>query len=831
MDAATFAICHCDGPAVEQPTLCVRCGFTRFPPQEAAAAEVAAAPAAAAAAPEKASEPEQPIGWAFAKQVEEAERAAGETAAPVAPTAPAALVAPVAPAAPAAPVARAAPVAPARRAAPVAPAKRAVRAAPAAPVAPQEPVAAPVAPAAPADGTRTRVVGHSVGTRSLWQSLHLSGRDGAHCAFVLGAYVLLSMVFLAIGYRPMGPKAWAISTFVVLQGLAALLVGAAHYVNRRGLVAETERALLWIAAPLLTCVAFNASVVTMHTTVGGVVATLFVVASGFLLHRKLALELGPGPERALLVAATGLLATTGLAPLLGAFPPLVACAVAVLLWTGRVFVTKRADATAGEEEDASSRNGMVLEISALLLLAAFTATLSLTRGARYYGAAALPVWGMFLSSLVLVCKGWCASEEAVLPDRVRRYLDLSVDLGLLAGFALTCGDPVGMLVTGALSGATLLRGSLRRQKPLLVLPALAVFVAIYSWLPDPFTVGAHTLRSVLPTRIAAATGASQWSAYALYFAPWAIAMVGAYTWLARRGHSTHALFTGIWAALASGATCAGLILGANRHPAMGVALAVVGAAIGASGVLTGRLLVVAAGSAGLLYGVGAAVLAAGLPYVAAQAALALTVVVALVALGVVARSASASVATAVRRWVDAATLFALTAIPVGLMPYRFHLPTEPLAIANELVLGVLVFVLAAAWRRRELTLGAAALFGRSCLALIALRAPGISTAHALQSFAAASALPIVLWMALASLRLERRVDPGFRPGVIGTLLPVLAIQGFGAAEFGRGLIGLQHDVPALVITGVAILTPIAAAIVAGIKLGVVRRSGFAPAGS
>ncbi|HZO08819.1 MAG TPA: hypothetical protein VFC77_05540, partial [Myxococcota bacterium] len=178
-----------------------------------------------------------------------------------------------------------------------------------------------------------------------------------------------------------------------------------------------------------------------------------------------------------------------------------------------------------------------------------------------------------------------------------------------------------------------------------------------------------------------------------------------------------------------------------------------------------------------------------------------------------------------------ATLFALTAIPVGLVPYRFHLPTETLAIANELVLGVLVFVLASAWRRRELTLGAAALFGRSCLALIALRAPGISTAHALQSFAAASALPIVLWMALASLRLERRVDPGFRPGVIGTLLPVLAIQGFGAAEFGRGLIALQHDVPALVITGVAILTPIAAAIVAGIKLGVVRRSGFVPAGS
>jgi len=32
MDAATFAICHCDGPAVEHPTLCVRCGFTRFPP-------------------------------------------------------------------------------------------------------------------------------------------------------------------------------------------------------------------------------------------------------------------------------------------------------------------------------------------------------------------------------------------------------------------------------------------------------------------------------------------------------------------------------------------------------------------------------------------------------------------------------------------------------------------------------------------------------------------------------------------------------------------------------------------------------------------------------
>jgi len=827
MDAATFAICHCDGPAVEHPTLCVRCGFTRFPPQEGPAEEVAAAPAAAAA-PAPASEPDQPIGWAFAKQVEEAELVAKEATAP--PVAPVASVAPaprVEPIAPVAPAAAVAPVAPARRAAPVVPVKRAVRAAPSAPIAPPEPVAAPVAPPAPADATRTRVVGHSVGRRSLWQSLHLSGRDGAHCAFALGAYVLLAMVFLAIGYRPMGPKAWAVSTFVVLQGLAVLLVGAAHYVNRRGLVAETERALLWIAAPLLTCVAFNASVVTMHSTVGGVVATLFVVASGFVLHRKLALDLGPGPGRALLVAATGLLATTGLAPLLGAFPPLVACAVAVLLWAGRVFVTKRADGTAGEE-GAPSRNGMVLEISALLLLAAFTSTLSLTRGARYHGTAALSVWGMFLTSLVLVCKGWCASEEAVLPDRVRRYLDLSVDLGLLAGFAFTLGDPVGMLVTGALFGGTLLRGSLRRQKPLLVLPAFAVFVAIYSWLPDPLTIGAQTLRDVVPTRIAATTGVSSWSAYALYFAPWAIAMVGAYTWLARRGHAAHALFTGIWAALASGATCAGLILGANRHPAMGAALAVVGAAIGASGLLTGRLLVVAAGSAGLLYGVGAAVLAAGQPYVAAQAALALTVVAALVALGVVARSASASVATAVRRWIDAATLFALTAIPVGLVPYRFRLPTEPLAIANECVLGVLVFVLAAAWRRRELTLGAAALFGRACLALLALRAPGISAAQALQSFAAASALPIVLWMALASLRLERRVDPTFRPGVLGTLLPVLAIQGFGAAEFGRGMLAFQHDVPALVVTGVAILAPIAAAIVTGIKLGVVRRSGFVP---
>jgi len=57
---------------------------------------------------------------------------------------------------------------------------------------------------------------------------------------------------------------------------------------------------------------------------------------------------------------------------------------------------------------------------------------------------------------------------------------------------------------------------------------------------------------------------------------------------------------------------------------------------------------------------------------------------------------------------------------------------------------------------------------------------------------------------------------------------VLAIQGFGAAEFGRGMLAFQHDVPALVVTGVAILAPIAAAIVTGIKLGVVRRSGFVP---
>ena len=68
-------------------------------------------------------------------------------------------------------------------------------------------------------------------------------------------------------------------------------------------------------------------------------------------------------------------------------------------------------------------------------------------------------------------------------------------------------------------------------------------------------------------------------------------------------------------------------------------------------------------------------------------------------------------------------------------------------------------------------------------------------------------------------------DVGMTLLVAGTRL---AIQGFGAAEFGRGLIALQHDVPALVVTGVAVLAPIAAAIVAGMKLGVVRRAPLAP---
>ncbi len=260
---------------------------------------------------------------------------------------------------------------------------------------------------------------------------------------------------------------------------------------------------------------------------------------------------------------------------------------------------------------------------------------------------------------------------------------------------------------------------------------------------------------------------------------------------------------------------------------MGAALAAFGVAVAASGLLAGRLVVVAAGSAGLLYGVGAAVLAAGLPQLAAELALALAVVASVVALGAAAR-ATDSIATAVRRWVDGATLFACVALPVGLSPYRFRLPTEPLAIANELVLGVLVFLLAYAWRRREATLAAAALFGRGCLALVALRAPGLSAAHAMQSFAAASALPVALWLLASSLRLERRVDPAFRPGVLWSLLPVLAIQAFGAAEYGRGLAGLERDVPTLVVTGLAVLAPLVAAGVIGAKLGVVRRVAIAP---
>jgi hypothetical protein len=388
-DAATFAICRRDGPAVEQPDLCQKCAHL-IPWETGGGRALLRHDRDRAAATDL--EP-------TLRRVRSRQRPLAESAASVETGRAATRRAPAPPPRAAAPPPHA-PTLTWRRALPT-DRRRALR-----------PSDARRSSGAPADAARTRVVGHSVGRRSVWQSLHLSGRDGAHCAFALGAYVLLAMVFLAIGYRPMGPKAWAISTFVVLQGLAALLVGAAHYVNRRGLVAETERALLWIAAPLFPCVAFNASVVTMHSTVGGVVATLFVVAGAFVLHRRLALELGSGPGRALLVAATGLLATTGLAPLLGAFPPLVACAVAVLLWTGRVFVTKAPEAVAatGEgAEPASTRNGMVLETCALLLLSAFTATVSLTRGARYYGAAALPVWGMFLSSPRVICKGWCAS--------------------------------------------------------------------------------------------------------------------------------------------------------------------------------------------------------------------------------------------------------------------------------------------------------------------------------------------------------------------------------------------------------------------------------------
>jgi hypothetical protein len=65
--------------------------------------------------------------------------------------------------------------------------------------------------------------------------------------------------------------------------------------------------------------------------------------------------------------------------------------------------------------------------------------------------------------------------------------------------------------------------------------------------------------------------------------------------------------------------------------------------------------------------------------------------------------------------------------------------------------------------------------------------------------------------------------------VLWTLLPVLVIQCLGGLEYWRGLIGIEKDVVALVVTALITLTPLVAAVVAGLKIGAVRRVELPPA--
>jgi hypothetical protein len=821
MGTVACSMCKCEVTMVDGPTMCTSCGFTILP--EEAAAPVEAEPVAP-----QSSDPRDLAAWSgLAKH-----RPATEGQQPLADSISAMPARPFAPVEPVEPAPAPPPAEPIEAPAPR-PATRSItrtfqkpKAAPAA-----EPAAAPAdgaeapagaaRPVLPPEAQVRTIVGQSVQTTSVWHSFQTLGRDGLQCAAVGGIYALVALTFLAIVFRPFSPKAWAATVFVELQLFSALAFAAARYLNRHGRHDDVEQMLHWLAAPLLPFLALSAGMVTLHLPIAGAVATALVVANGVLLHRRLVPTLPSGPARALEFIGTGLLAAAGLAPLLGAFPPLGACAVAALLWQGQVLLTRRT-------ETERPQPYPVLKVSLLLLGSALFATVGLTRGAWQHGGGALPVWGMFLTSMVLIVRNYCRTDPSALPAEYAPLLEPSVGAGLVAGFAMTLGDPVGMAVTGAIAGAATLRESIRRGRALLILPAIAISLGIYAWLPDPRSMGLTSLRSVVPPLIERFAGASHWTALAIFFAPWAIALAAAAALLARRGHHAHARVVGTCALPAALATCAGMLLGATSHWMVGTSLATASAALLVCGLLARQAIAVLPAALGLLLGVGAAAFSLKLPYAQIELALTLTMLATLLSLGAVQRHASDFVLGFTRRWVDFATLFVMTAIPVAASAYQFTLPSEMTTVSNEVAIGLLAFFVAHAWHRPEAALVASGLFGRACLGLLAFRFPGWSAVEAVQFVGAASALPVVLWCLTPLFPLDRRVIPVAPPGALATLFSVWTVQAFAGWKYWRGLIGIEKDVRTLVITAAFVVVPWIAAIVVGLCVRPPRRRAPTP---
>jgi hypothetical protein len=313
-------------------------------------------------------------------------------------------------------------------------------------------------------------------------------------------------------------------------------------------------------------------------------------------------------------------------------------------------------------------------------------------------------------------------------------------------------------------------------------------------------------------------------AYALCLAPWTIALVAAHAFLVHRGRDREAHIVGPCALPATLFTCAGMLLVSTRHWLMGSSLAVLCAALVACGLFSRQMFAVIPGSVGLLFGVGAAASTAYFSYAAIELLLALAVLATLLVLGATTKRSTEFVRSFSRRWVDAATLFVLTAIPVAASSYRFRLPTDPMAIANELALGVLAFVVAHAWRRPEAAAVAAGWMGRATLAFIAHRLPDVSAVHGLQILAGVSVLPVLLWSLMPLVPLERRIVAAKSPGVLWALVSVWTIQAFGAWKHGRHLTGIENDVRALVTTLLLLLVPWIAAVIVGLRVGAPRRS-------
>jgi len=676
--------------------------------------------------------------------------------------------------------------------------------APAAPIAPL----APVAPVEPLEPPAKRIVGHTAELRSLHKSLHFTGREGLLCLGAFGAYAVVALTFLAIVSGPFTGASWAMALFVVWQGFAALLFAGARWLNRRGLVEDVERAGLWLSALLLPGLALGAGAVMLHSLVAGLFAAALLAADAWLVHGRLAMRLPAGPARTLKLSATGLVATAAIAPLAGALPALVSGAVALLLGSGERLLVRRA------EGDVLLPAATRLRISALLLLGALAATMNLTRGAWELGAVAHAAWGMLLTSLVLVFRECCAADPELLPPDARRMLPAATCGGVVAGFALTFGEPLSMLLTGAIAAVALLRASLRHERPALLVPAFAVAVAAYAWLPDPWSVGADSLRLRLVPWIATFTGGSEWATWSLWFAPCAALLVVGYGLLAQRGRAVHARVVAAVAMPAVLAVGAGLLASALQHASLGVALAGLGVAGCWCGQLARKTLPVAFGSVALLLGVGAAAAALKLQHAGIELALALAVLGGVATHAALARGASDFAKACARRWVDGATLFGLVAIPVAWSAVSLRYPHDVATAANEIGLALLAFALGRAWRRPEPAIVAGVLVGRAAVGLIELGGREVAALQGLQIVAAASALGALLTLLTGYVPLERRVLPRRSSRLLAGLLCVLAIVGVGCVRYGRSLVGIGQDVPGLVITSLAVLLPLAAVVLA-----------------